>query len=75
MVVRRNKETVKDRPNIRPEPHFFSPNQAIIMKFIKKHPNCIRRDIYNCGLTEDTVRRDLTKLLRKHKVKETFTII
>ncbi len=74
MVVRRNKELVKDKLDIRPEPNFFTPSQDKIIKFIKKHPNCVRKDIYHISDNEGHIRRDLIKLLQSRKIKETFTI-
>ncbi len=76
MVVRRNKSIVESKPDIRPDPVFFTPNQDKIVKFIKKHPNCTRRDIYSISKGEDGhIRRDLLKLLTSRRVKETFTIV
>ena len=74
MVVRRNKELVKDTPNIRPDPIFFAPKQDEIVKFIKKHPNCTRKDIYAIDDNEGHVRRNLLLLLQSGRIKETFTI-
>lgn len=76
MVVRRNKETVKDRSNIRPEPIFLTPMQDKIEKFIKNHPDCTRRDIYEIkDIADGDIRRSLLRLLKSRRVKETFTII
>lgn len=51
-----------------------SPLQDLIYEYIKKHPNCTRRDLYKLNSNEGHIRRSITQMLKSNKVKETFTI-
>lgn len=62
------------------EPHDYtqgqaSPRQDKIYEYIKKHPNCTRKDIYSLDMDDGHVRTALLKMLQSGKLKETFTII
>lgn len=49
--------------------------QNAIVEFIKSHPNCTRKDLYSLPHAEGDIRKALLKVLRQHRVKETFTIV
>lgn len=51
-----------------------TPLQDLIYEFIKKHPNCTRKDLYSLNPNEGHVRKAITTILKSNKVKETFTI-
>lgn len=49
--------------------------QDIMYKYILNHPNCTRHDLYSLNPNEGTIRREITKLLKSNRVKETFAIV
>ena len=51
-----------------------APLQDIMFEYIKKHPNCTRKDLYSLNPNEGHVRRSITNMLKSNRVKETFTV-
>lgn len=66
---------VEDFPEIDTGKGKKSPLQDLIYEFIKKHPNCSRKDLYSLNLNDGSIRKSLTSMLKSNKVKETFTIM
>ena len=48
--------------------------QDKIYEYIKKHPNCTRKDLYSLDPNEGHIRRSITTMLKSNKLKETFKI-
>lgn len=76
-IIRRNKEHIPDHvetSKTRSE-LYSTPLQDKIFEFIKKNPNCSRREIYRgVGGDEGHIRRAITVMQRFHKITETFNI-
>jgi len=66
--------SINDIPSLQMKVGHKSIRQDSIYEFIKKHPNCTRRDVYSLPYNEGDIRKSLISMLKSNKLQETFTI-